>query len=132
MSIDEILDKVSSYKCRNITLTGGEPLLFSEAEKLIDELIKNKYKVNIETNGSIDISKYLRKCLITMDYKLPSSGMEDKMILSNIEKLKSNDVLKFVLEEKDFPKIEEILNTYKIKSYIYLSPIFGKIEPEKY
>ena len=131
MSIDEILDKVSSYKCRNITLTGGEPLLFSEAEKLIDELIKNKYKVNIETNGSIDISKYLRKCLITMDYKLPSSGMEDKMILSNIEKLKSNDVLKFVLEEKDFPKIEEILNTYKIKSYIYLSPIFGKIEPEK-
>ena len=131
MSIDEILDKVSTYNCKNITLTGGEPLLFPEAEELIEELIQNKYKVNIETNGSIDISKYLGKCLITMDYKLPSSGMEDKMLLSNIEKLDDGDVLKFVLEESDFPKIEELLNTYKIKSYIYLSPIFGRIEPEK-
>ena len=53
------------------------------------------------------------------------------MLLSNIEKLEEKDVLKFVLEESDFSKIEEILSTYKIKSYIYLSPIFGKIEPEK-
>ena len=123
MSIDEILDKVSTFNCKNITLTGGEPLLFPEVEELIEELLKNEYKVNIETNGSIDISKYLDRCLITMDYKLPSSGMEDRMLLSNIEKLEEKDVLKFVLEE--------ILSTYDVKSYIYLSPIFGKIEPEK-
>lgn len=131
MEIDEILKNVEKYNCKNITITGGEPLIHKGISELIDKLIKKKYKVNIETNGAVDITNYLNKCLITMDYKLPSSGMEKYMKLDNLEKLTENDVLKFVTEEKDFEKIEEILKNYKIKSYIYISPIFGKIEPEK-
>lgn len=131
MTIPEILDKVKKYNCKNITLTGGEPLIHNNVDKLIDELIKNGYKVNIETNGAVDITPYLNKCLITMDYKLPSSNMEKHMILDNLEKLTSNDVLKFVTEESDFAIIKKILKEYKIKSYVYISPIFGSIEPEK-
>ena len=131
MSIDEILAEISKYNCKNITLTGGEPLLFKESNDLIEKLLEKGYKVNIETNGSIDITKYLGKCLITMDYKLPSSNMEKYMNLSNLEKLTENDVLKFVTEESDFDKIEEILKNYKLKCYIYISPIFEKIEPYK-
>ena len=131
MEIDEILKNVEKYNCKNITITGGEPLIHKGINELIDKLIEKKYKVNIETNGAVDITNYLNKCLITMDYKLPSSGMEKYMKLDNLEKLTENDVLKFVTEEKDFEKIEEILKNYKIKSYIYISPIFGKIEPEK-
>lgn len=131
MEIDEILKNVEKYNCKNITITGGEPLIHRGISELIDKLIEKKYKVNIETNGAVDITNYLNKCLITMDYKLPSSGMEKYMKLDNLEKLTENDVLKFVTEEKDFEKIEEILKNYKIKSYIYISPIFGKIEPEK-
>lgn len=131
MMIDEILEEVKKYDCKNITLTGGEPLLHSNINELIYKLIENNYKVNIETNGALDITNYLNKCLITMDYKLPSSGMEKYMILDNLEKLTENDVLKFVAEETDFEKIEEILKKYKIKSYIYISPIFGRIEPKR-
>lgn len=131
MSIDEILAEISKYNCKNITLTGGEPLLFKESNDLIEKLLEKGYKVNIETNGSIDITKYLGKCLITMDYKLPSSNMEKYMNLSNLEKLTENDVLKFVTAESDFDKIEEILKNYKLKCYIYISPIFEKIEPYK-
>lgn len=131
MTIDEILEEVKKYDCKNITLTGGEPLLHSNINELIYKLIENNYKVNIETNGALDITNYLNKCLITMDYKLPSSGMEKYMILDNLEKLTENDVLKFVAEETDFEKIEEILKKYKIKSYIYISPIFGRIEPKR-
>lgn len=131
MTIAEILDEVKKYNCKNITLTGGEPLIHAHVKELIDELLKNNYKVNIETNGAVDISPYLNKCLVTMDYKLPSSGMEKHMKLENLEKLTENDVLKFVTQESDFNKIAEILTKYKIKSYIYISPIFGAIEPEK-
>ena len=53
------------------------------------------------------------------------------MKLDNLEKLTENDVLKFVTEESDFDTIEKILKTHKIKSFIYLSPIFEKIEPER-
>jgi len=131
MIIEEILNEVKKYNCRNITLTGGEPLIHFRVKELIDELINNNYKVNIETNGAVDITPYLDKCLITMDYKLPSSGMEQHMILDNLEKLTENDVLKFVTEESDFETIKRILTDYKIKSYVYISPIFGKIEPER-
>ena len=131
MTIEEILKEIKKYNCKNITITGGEPLFHNNINKLIDKLIKNNYKVNIETNGTIDISPYLNKCLITMDYKLPSSNMEKAMKLDNLEKLTNNDVLKFVTEKSDFPKIEEILKKYKIKSYIYISPVFGKVEPEE-
>ena len=38
MSIDEIIAKVKDIGYRNITLTGGEPLIHKNVEKLIDEL----------------------------------------------------------------------------------------------
>lgn len=89
------------------------------------------YNINIETNGSIDIKNYLGKCLITMDYKCPSSLMEKSMNLDNLEKLTENDVLKFVINEKDFDTVKKILKKYGLKCYVYLSPIFGDIDLKK-
>lgn len=132
MSIDEILRKVKEIGYKNITLTGGEPLIHRNVEKLIDRLIKEDYIVNIETNGAVDISKYISKDLIlTMDFKTKSSGMMKYMNLQNITKLRSNDVLKFVCSRDDFDDIKKILKEYDIKSYIYLSPIFEEIEPSE-
>lgn len=131
MSVDEVIEEVEKYNCKNITLTGGEPLIHQKANELIDTLIDKGYRVNIETNGSVPIDKYLNRCLVTMDYKLPSSNMEKYMKLENIEKLTENDCLKFVTEESDLERIKEVLNMYNIKSYVYISPVFGKIEPSR-
>ena len=132
MSIDEILEKVKEIGYKNITLTGGEPLIHKNVEKLIDRLINENYIVNIETNGAIDIDKYISKNLIlTMDFKTKSSNMMKYMNLQNITKLRSNDVLKFVCSRDDFDDIKKILKEYDIRSYIYLSPIFEEIEPSE-
>ena len=53
------------------------------------------------------------------------------MNLDNLEKLTENDCLKFVTEESDLDKIEEILSNYNLKCYIYISPVFSKIETSK-
>lgn len=130
MSIDEILEKVDKIGFKNITLTGGEPLIHRNIDMLIDELLKKGYRVNIETNGAVDITKYLDKdVLITMDYKTKYSMMEDKMILSNLEKLRENDVLKFVCSRNDLEDVKNILKKFNIKSYVYLSPVFKLVEP---
>ncbi len=131
LDIDEIIQRVEKYKTKNVTLTGGEPLIHKDIDLLINSLINKGYKVNIETNGSVSIEKYLNKCLITMDYKTPSSLMEKNMLLSNIEKLTENDVLKFVVNESDLDTVEKVMRNYNIKSYIYISPIFGEIQPDK-
>lgn len=132
LTIEEILNKVSNIGYKNITLTGGEPLLNKNSYKLIDELIKDNYNVNIETNGAIDITPLLdKKVLITMDYKTKSSNMNDKMIKDNILKLRENDVLKIVCNRNDFDDIIKLLKDINIKSFIYLSPIFNEIEPSE-
>lgn len=130
-SIEEILKKVKKNGYKNITLTGGEPLIHKNVDSLISELCKNEYNVNIETNGSVSIDKYIsnENILITMDYKVPSSGVEKKMNLTNLEKLRSSDVLKFVIGKSDFERVEEVIKNHNIKSYIYLSPVFGEVEP---
>lgn len=132
MTIDEILSKVKEIGYKNITLTGGEPLIHRNVEKLIDKLIQENYDVNIETNGAVDIKKYISKNLIlTVDFKTKSSGMIKYMEEGNIPLLRPNDVLKIVCNKDDFNDIEELLKNNDIKSYIYLSPIFKEIEPSE-
>jgi len=132
MTINEILDKVKEIGYQNITLTGGEPLIHKNVEKLIDNLIENGYKVNIETNGAVDITPYISKNLIlTMDYKTKSSGMIKYMLNKNIALLREYDVFKIVCSKEDFTDIKDILRNNDIKSYIYLSPIFNEIEPSE-
>ena len=131
LSIERIIEEVDKIGFKNITITGGEPLIHKDIEILISKLLNKGYNINIETNGSIDIKNYLGKCLITMDYKCPSSLMEKSMNLSNLEKLTENDVLKFVINEKDFNTVKKVLKKYDLKCYVYLSPIFGDIDLKK-
>ncbi len=131
LSIERIIEEVDKIGFKNITITGGEPLIHKDIDELISKLLNKGYNINIETNGSIDIKNYLGKCLITMDYKCPSSLMEKSMNLSNLEKLTENDVLKFVINEGDFNTVKKILKKYDLKCYVYLSPIFGDIDLKK-
>lgn len=129
---EEILEKVKKYSLnKNVTITGGEPLIQKDISSLLDLLNENHFKINIETNGSVDIEPCVKNNLITMDYKLDSSGYRSKMLLENLTKLKKTDVLKFVCKESDFTEIERIIKSFKIKSYIFLSPIFNEIDLEK-
>lgn len=135
MTLDEILAVCNNAKIKNVTITGGEPLIHPEIKTLIDTLTFSGYRVNIETNGAVDITRYLsnRYVLITMDYKCPSSGMEDKMLISNLDKLRPTDVLKFVVGSKeDLDKAKDIIVEHDLsnKCKIYFSAVFGNIEPK--
>lgn len=131
-TISEIIAEIKPYNCKHITLTGGEPLSQPYIDEFIDALIDKGYIVNIETNGSIDIRPYLKEnVIITMDYKMPSSGMENYMFLKNLQALRNEDVLKFVCGENDLECVTRVIKKYKPQSWIYLSPVFGKIEPLK-
>lgn len=131
MTIDEIIAETNELQCKRVTFTGGEPLLQKEARALVSKLVSEGYEVNIETNGSIDTSEYneLSNVIITMDYKSPSSNMEHMMSIENINKLSSQDVLKFVVGSiEDLDKAKDIISIMTSSPSIYLSPVFGKIE----
>ncbi|MBE6877367.1 MAG: putative 7-carboxy-7-deazaguanine synthase QueE [Ruminococcus sp.] len=136
LSLESLADFVEKSGVKNITLTGGEPLLQKHLDLLITELIRNGHEIEIETNGSISIQnlacqKY--RPAFTLDYKLPSSGMEAAMLTENYQYLdKNQDVVKFVAgSRQDLNKALEIIRNYDLisKSTVYFSPVFGKIEP---
>jgi 7-carboxy-7-deazaguanine synthase len=132
MSVYEIMNAVKKWNTHAVTLTGGEPLSNKEIYVLIDWLIWNGYEVNIETNGAIDIGKAVqRDCIVTMDWKTPYSGMEKFMLSSNLKKLREKDVLKLVCAESDLDYVKNFLLKNKVKAAIFLSPVFGKIEPRR-
>ena len=131
MTPQEIYIKVYKLGGKRITLTGGEPLIHKDVKVLVDLLIQKGYEVNIETNGSVDITLFLDKhTIITMDYKCASSDMEDKMLLDNISKLRKPDVLKFVVsDDNDLDTVQRIYQN--TKATVYISPVFGRIEPKQ-
>ncbi|WP_432650679.1 putative 7-carboxy-7-deazaguanine synthase QueE [Huintestinicola sp.] len=137
MTEEEIAGYVRSTGIKNVTLTGGEPLLADNVQTLLDALSETGAEVEIETNGSTDISvcdSISPRPTVTMDYKLPSSGMESHMLLSNFSLLQSTDTVKFVAgSDDDLERALEIIKHYDItnRCRVFFSPVFGKIEPAK-
>ena len=132
MSIDDIVCKAEQIGNTHITLTGGEPLINQDSLKLVSALCDAGFIVNIETNGSVDATSFQNdKTVITMDYKTISSGENKKMSIDRINALRKCDVLKIVCEESDFSDITAMLLKIKTEATVFISPVFGKIEPKK-
>lgn len=140
LSAEQICDYIKKSGVNNVTLTGGEPLMQQGIEELIDMLSKySLLMIHIETNGSVPIYKFkkirhLDNVRFILDYKLPSSDMEDRMDLLNYEELCSNDACKFVIEnEQDLNRAKEIVDKYNLteKCLVLFSPITSSIEPIK-
>ncbi|MBL4931239.1 putative 7-carboxy-7-deazaguanine synthase QueE [Clostridium paridis] len=132
---EDIYKYIKDNGTKNVTLTGGEPLIQEGIEELIDFLSKDKeLLIHIETNGSIPVYKYekIDNVIFILDYKLPSSNMEQKMDTKNYENLRDIDVCKFVIESmEDLQKAKEVIEKYKLseKCLVYFSPITTKIKP---
>ncbi len=140
MTEKEILDYIKETGVINVTLTGGEPLCRKGCAELLAMLLSDeRLYIEIETNGSIDLSEYKdikkaagKRLSYTCDYKLPMSGMEAYMKLSNMEILDEFDTVKFVSSSrKDLDKAKEIIDTYRLdeRCHVYISPVFGAIKP---
>ncbi len=125
-SIDEILSLVGDVK--NVCFTGGEPLEQPDAVALMGALVEAGKTVVLETNGSKDISNVPANehIIISMDIKCPSSGMQNKMIFTNLKLLRRKDQLKFVIADRnDLDYAEHILSEYGPDTNIIFSPVGG-------
>lgn len=136
MTPQDILDYIKSTNIRNVTLTGGEPLLQRDIDRLIELILADgNLRVEIETNGSVDISRFEADGLtFTMDYKLPSSDCEDRMCLDNLALLQGKDTVKFVSGSiDDLNRALHIIREYDLinRCHVYFSPVFGDIEPRE-
>ena len=135
MSVTQVAKAVKKLYVKGdiIEITGGEPMLQKdEIEQLLG--ILPDAQVLIETNGSVLIPgkrhgwgnmwEYVK---FIMDWKCPSSGMNDRMEYVNLERLDSDDELKFVIgSDEDYDEMKHILEKYEPTCKVLVSTVWDE------
>ncbi|MGM0404092.1 MAG: 7-carboxy-7-deazaguanine synthase QueE [Thermodesulfobacteriota bacterium] len=132
MEMEDILEKVGSYDCRIVEITGGEPLLQNQTPLLVKHLLSGGFTVLMETNGSIDIGMVDSGCIRIVDIKCPASGQNQYMDMENVRRMDAKDELKFVLSDRgDYEYAKGVVETARkgtFHSPVLFSPVAGKLD----
>ena len=133
LGLKEIGEQVASYRARYVTVTGGEPLAQKNVLRLMKMFCDDGYKVSLETGGSLPVDKVDKRVMLVLDLKTPGSGEEHRNLYSNIEHIKPQDQLKFVIcDSTDYAWTVQLIRKYQLpeKCTVLLSPSHGQLEPE--
>ncbi len=129
MALDAVLEQVASYGAQYVTVTGGEPLAQGDVLPLMEQLCDAGYQVSLESSGALDISVVDPRVTQVMDLKTPGSGEQKKNLWSNIEHLKGQDQIKFVIcDEADYHWAVRQLQQYDLadRCEALFSPALGQ------
>lgn len=132
--IEDIIREATSHPCKLVEVTGGEPLLQPRAFDLMNRLAAMGMTVLVETSGACDISGADRgKTLDTrvvriMDLKTPGSGEVERNDWTNIDRLRKNDEVKFVIcDRADYEWARDVIGRYDLADRVkavLLSAVF--------
>jgi 7-carboxy-7-deazaguanine synthase len=132
MTLDEILARVAGYGARYVTVTGGEPLAQKACFDLLRMLCDAGYEVSLETGGAIDTTDVDTRVAVILDVKTPGSGEMANNVWSNLEHLKPQDEVKFVLcDRQDYEWAKQILTERGIPDQcsVLFSPVYSQVNP---
>lgn len=134
LSLDRIVENVSSWPCKMVEITGGEPLYQKNTPQLIHRLIDKGYTVLMETNGSYDLESIDKRCIKIVDVKCPSSGESHRNHDENFKSLGPLDQIKFVIRDsEDYRFSKHILETHSFPfdaHNILFSPVSCDLPPQ--
>jgi 7-carboxy-7-deazaguanine synthase len=130
MSLEDVVDRVKSYGCKLVEITGGEPLAQAEVFPLIERLCNDAFEVLIETSGSLDITPVDRRAKIILDVKCPGSGEVEKNRWSNLDELQPHDEVKFVIADRaDYEFAKNVIEQRQLDRWtVLLSPVWGRMD----
>jgi 7-carboxy-7-deazaguanine synthase len=129
MSVDEVVDRVRSYGCDVVEITGGEPLLQKEVYPLMQRLLDEGRTVMIETGGHLSADAVPAAVIRVIDVKCPGSGEAEKNHWANLEQLRPTDEIKFVIKDRaDYEYARDILTRHDLAARcnaVLFSPVHG-------
>ena len=115
MTLKQIIDTIVPMKTKLVEITGGEPMLQENVIPLMSKLINMNYTVLLETSGAISLKNVPKEVKKIVDFKCPSSGMEDKNLWTILDELNKDDEIKFVIGDKiDYQWTRKIVEKYQL------------------
>lgn len=134
MTVDEVIRRVEEYPVSLVEITGGEPLLQKSVHTLVRRLIDSGKSVLIETGGGVPVRDVDSRAVLVYDIKCPGSGMASRNIWENLEFLRPEDEIKFVISSRsDYEwsrsKVRELALTRTHP--VLFSPVWGELSPRE-
>jgi 7-carboxy-7-deazaguanine synthase len=133
LTVVEILSQISSLGWKPVCVTGGEPLIQPATPLLLQELVHKGHLVSLETGGSCSTEKVPESVRIILDIKCPQSGMCHKNYWENIDRLRTHDEVKFVIQDRsDYDWAKSAIkkhNLFQKVSTVLFSPVWSVLEP---
>lgn len=134
MSQQEILEQVRGFGAHFVTVTGGEPLAQKGCPDLLRELCEQGYEVSVETSGALDICALDQRVIRVMDLKTPASGEQDRNRLQNLDCLRPQDQVKFVIQDRaDYDWAKHMCAQYQLaqRCEVLFSPVYESLAPRQ-
>ncbi len=128
----ELLEQIGAYRCGLVELTGGEPLAQPDAFPFLGLLADRGFEVLVETSGHVLLDRLDPRVVAIMDVKTPGSGEEHRMEWRNIELLKPNDEVKFVVRDRaDYEWSRDLVRERDLarRALVLFSPSHGVLAP---
>lgn len=129
-----IVRQVLSYRVKNVTVTGGEPLAQPACLELLTLLLEAGLAVSLETSGALDVAQVDRRVVKVLDLKTPSSGEMPRNRLDNLQWLGREDQVKFVIgNRQDYVWSKQMLEEYRIDQIceVLFSPVADQQDPKQ-
>lgn len=116
MTVARIVERVLSFKCKNVIYTGGEPLL-NDLWPLSRELKKHDIHLSCESNGTIKVPEGLLDwiCISPKDQEYPNVSIKQR----------TGDELKCVYLGQDLEMYDDLKQGF---DYLFLQPCYIETE----
>ena len=133
VEIERLVEEAVASRAAIVEITGGEPLLqpnFTVFARALQEALARP--ILVETNGSLDISAIPAGVIAVMDIKCPGSGMADAFDIANLDRLRPQDEVKFVIcGRSDYDWARRFVEQYDVARRcraVLFSPATGRLK----
>ena len=131
--VEQVLQDVDAFACPLVEVTGGEPLLQNDVYPLMEGLLHRGRTVLLETGGHRSTERVPERVITILDVKCPGSGEAESNDWSNLDRLRSQDEVKFVVKDRaDYEYARYVIARHGLAARaaaIHLSPVHGVMNP---
>jgi 7-carboxy-7-deazaguanine synthase len=123
VTLEQVLGRVAGFTPRYVCVTGGEPLAQKNCLPLLSKLCDANYQVSLETSGAMPLAGVDVRVIRVVDVKTPGSGEEGRNRYADLELLRPEEQVKFVIcDRADYEWSRERLAALKLRCQVLFSP----------
>jgi len=131
-TLDDVMAEVDRFDCPLVEVTGGEPLLQDDVYPLMTALVDRGRTVLLETGGHRSTARVPAPVVTILDVKCPGSGQAHRNDWSNLDRLRKQDEVKFVIKDRaDYEYARDVIERHGLAARagaVHLSPVHGVLD----